>query len=262
MGVFDGVLIASDWDGTLCMGKSIPDKNIEAVRYFQQNGGAFTVCSGRYYPYIEAFSDKIKPNTYLISLNGAYVIHPVSRHVLHEGVISDSVFSFIDDFSMIDGLFFGMTIYLSGCESGLSLTREEYLERRTELLGKGVYKVIFVTDTPEKAIYIRDSVNESGSDELVSVRSWHTGVEILGKSNTKGCAVRKVAEAIGARLVVTVGDYENDISMIETADIGYAVENATDSLKAVADRLTVNVSEGAIAAVIYELERELRARSV
>jgi len=146
MGVFDGVLIASDWDGTLCMGKSIPDKNIEAVRYFQQNGGAFTVCSGRYYPYIEAFSDKIKPNTYLISLNGAYVIHPVSRHVLHEGVISDSVFSFIDDFSMIDGLFYGMTIYLSGCESGLSLTREEYLERRTDLLGKGVYKVIFVTD--------------------------------------------------------------------------------------------------------------------
>lgn len=262
MGVFDGVLIASDWDGTLCIGKSIPDRNIEAIRYFQENGGAFTVCSGRYYPYIEAFSDKIKPNTYLISLNGAYVIHPVTRHVLHEGVISDSVFSFVDEISKTDGLFFGMTIYLSGCESGLSLTRDEYIERRAELLGNGVYKVIFVTDTPEKATYIRDTVNESGSDELVSVRSWHTGVEIIGKSNTKGCALRKVAEAIGARLVVTVGDYENDISMIETADIGYAVENATDSLKAAADRSTVNVSEGAIAAVIYELEREIRAREL
>ena len=257
MGIFDGVLIASDWDGTLCMGKSIPDKNIDAIRYFQQNGGAFTVCSGRYYPYIEAFSDKIKPNTYLISLNGAYVIHPATRHVLHEGTVSDSVFSFVDELSRTDGLFIGITIYLSGCESGLSLTRDEYLGKRDELLGKGVYKVIFVTDTPEKAIYIRDTVNKSGSDELVSVRSWHTGVEILGKSNTKGSAVRKVADAIGARLVVTVGDYENDISMIEAADIGYAVENAVECVKAAADRITVGVADGALAAIIYELEKEL-----
>ena len=259
MGIFDGILICSDWDGTLCMGSTIPDNNISAIKYFQENGGAFTVCSGRYYPYIEAFSDKIKPNTYLISLNGAYVIHPETRHCLYEGTISDFVFSLVDEFSSVDGLFNGMTVYLSGCEGGISLTPKEYRARRAELLGKGVYKIIFVTDTPEKAVYIRDIVNDRGGDELTSVRSWDTGVEILGKCNTKGRAVRKVADAIGARLVVTVGDYENDISMIEAADIGYAVENATESLKAVADRSTVNVREGAIAAVIYELERELRA---
>ncbi|MBQ2716718.1 MAG: HAD hydrolase family protein, partial [Clostridia bacterium] len=38
------------------------------------------------------------------------------------------------------------------------------------------------------------------------------------------------------------------------ADIGYAVGNATDSLKAVADRVTVNVREHAIAKIIEELE--------
>ncbi len=262
MGIFDGILIASDWDGTLCKEKRIPDKNIEAIGYFQQNGGAFTVCSGRYYPYIESFSDKVKPNTYIISLNGAYVIHPETRHVLHEGTVSDAVFKFIDDLSEIDNLFYGMTIYLSGCESGLMLTRDEYLKKRTELLGRGVYKVIFVTDVPEKSIFIRDRVNASGSDELVAVRSWPTGVEILGKKNTKGSAVRRVADAIGARIVVTVGDYENDISMIEAADIGYAVENATDSVKAVANRFTVEVGEGAIAAVIAELEADLRAQRI
>ena len=262
MGIFDGVLICSDWDGTLCMDRTIPDNNVAAIRYFQENGGAFTVCSGRYYPYIEAFSDKIQPNTYIISLNGAYVIHPKTRHCLYEGTISDRVFAFADEFAAKDGLFYGMTVYLAGCEGGISLTPTEYLEGRTELLNKGVYKIIFVTDTPDKAVYIRDTVNENGGDELVSVRSWHTGVEILGRINTKGRAVRRVAEAIGARLVVTVGDYENDISMIEAADIGYAVGNATESLKAVANRSTVDVSAGAIAAVIYELERELRAQKI
>ena len=37
---------------------------------------------------------------------------------------------------------------------------------------------------------------------------------------------------------------------------GYAVDNAPDWLKAVADRVTVDCSEGAIAAIIAELERE------
>ena len=44
--------------------------------------------------------------------------------------------------------------------------------------------------------------------------------------------------------------------MIEDADIGYAVENACDALKAVADRITVNVRDSAIAAVIEDIERE------
>ena len=50
-----------------------------------------------------------------------------------------------------------------------------------------------------------------------------------------------------------VGDFENDISMIKEADIGYAVGNAADELKAVADRITVNAADGAIAKIIYEI---------
>ena len=47
-----------------------------------------------------------------------------------------------------------------------------------------------------------------------------------------------------------------DADLIQAADIGYAVDNAPDWLKAVADRVTVDCSEGAIAAIIEELERE------
>ena len=41
--------------------------------------------------------------------------------------------------------------------------------------------------------------------------------------------------------------------MIRDADIGYAVENAADSLKAVADRITVSARDGAIAKIIDDL---------
>jgi hydroxymethylpyrimidine pyrophosphatase-like HAD family hydrolase len=45
--------------------------------------------------------------------------------------------------------------------------------------------------------------------------------------------------------------------MIRAADIGYAVENATDEVKSAADRLTVDCKEHAIAAIIREIEESL-----
>ncbi|MBQ1272136.1 MAG: HAD hydrolase family protein, partial [Clostridia bacterium] len=47
MGRFDGILICSDVDGTLAEGKNIPEKNLEALRYFQSEGGLFTLATGR-----------------------------------------------------------------------------------------------------------------------------------------------------------------------------------------------------------------------
>ena len=56
--------------------------------------------------------------------------------------------------------------------------------------------------------------------------------------------------------VVGIGDWENDLSMIEEADIGYAVANACEELKAAADRITVSVNENAIAKIIDDLDKE------
>ena len=49
---------------------------------------------------------------------------------------------------------------------------------------------------------------------------------------------------------IAVGDNLNDISMIKTAGIGVAVENADDSLKALADFISISNNDGAIAQII------------
>ena len=48
--LFDGVLIASDLDGTLTTptGEILPQVR-DAIRYLIDNGGLFTVCTGRVY---------------------------------------------------------------------------------------------------------------------------------------------------------------------------------------------------------------------
>ena len=51
MALFDDVLLTVDFDHTLtALDATIPVRNLEAIRYFMENGGAFTVNTGRSIP--------------------------------------------------------------------------------------------------------------------------------------------------------------------------------------------------------------------
>ena len=91
-------------------------------------------------------------------------------------------------------------------------------------------------------------------DDMDFVRSWPECFEILPRNGNKGAGVKALKEILGnVTKTVCVGNYENDVAMIEYADIGYAVGNSCDELKAVADAITVTNNESAIAKIIYEL---------
>ena len=48
MGIYSDVLLTVDFDRTLTApDSSIPERNIEAINYFIDNGGVFTVNTGR-----------------------------------------------------------------------------------------------------------------------------------------------------------------------------------------------------------------------
>ena len=85
------------------------------------------------------------------------------------------------------------------------------------------------------------------------VRSSYHLIEILDKRLTKAGAALFLKEYTGAHTLICVGDFENDIDMIKSADIGYAVENAAPAVKLVADRITCSAKDGAIAKIIEEI---------
>ena len=69
----------------------------------------------------------------------------------------------------------------------------------------------------------------------------------------KGFLLARLKERLHADLSVAVGDYENDITLLRMADIGYAVSNALPCTLAAADRVTVSGGENALAKIIFEL---------
>jgi hydroxymethylpyrimidine pyrophosphatase-like HAD family hydrolase len=88
------------------------------------------------------------------------------------------------------------------------------------------------------------------------IRSEKSLYEILPKGASKGTALRKMTELFGIDIAKTiaVGDYNNDISMLETAGAGFAVANAVPEVKAAANYTTVSNNDGAIAAIVDMLD--------
>ena len=72
MGKFSDVLLTVDYDRTLTApDSSIPERNLEAIRYFMENGGAFTVNTGRSMPMTQVFRGRVPVNAPLLLYNGS-----------------------------------------------------------------------------------------------------------------------------------------------------------------------------------------------
>ena len=96
MGKFDGILICSDWDGTLFYDDGISEENIKAIKYFQANGGLFTICSGRYYEFLKQYEHLVRPNTYIACYNGALILDSDNMNKLYESFCDYYLFNIID----------------------------------------------------------------------------------------------------------------------------------------------------------------------
>ena len=255
MGKFDGILIATDLDGTLAIGKEINAKNIKAINYFKENGGKFTVCTGRVHTYLEDVLTMCTPNTYIISLNGATIVDAKSGEFLYRGYLPKSFTVMFDTIFKYAGDINDIFVYYKDCKEAAHYKPSDIISGDAFIdIDNDIHKIVFSFKTEQIAILAENEANELKLCDLICTRSWPTGVEILHSDSTKGMSALRLKELIGSGILVTAGDFENDIPMLKAADIGYAVSNAIDSVKAVADKITVSASDGAIASIINDIE--------
>ena len=256
MGKYDGYLICSDFDGTIYLGGEISQKNVDAIKYYQSEGGYFTFASGRNYEmFTEGAASIIKPNAPILAYNGALIISIDGKNIFYQGLVTkEQMLYAFTAYDHCKGIkcFHVNTIGSSGVytfdENDSPEARREFIDSFTAPFVKMI-AVMHDRDTDETYAKVKSIFG----GEFNITRSWKFGIEFNDPADSKGRAARWLKEKLGCHTLVCVGDYDNDIDMVEAADIGYAVGNATDSLKAVADRVTVNCKESAIAQIISEL---------
>lgn len=265
MNKFKGYLICTDCDGTLTdRDVKVSDENAKAIKYFQQEGGLFTLATGRFADHVNLFKDRFEINAPMVSLNGTALYDTKEdklikswtmdkedcRELLHYININwRQVWEYWLNYSHHESTGFKPM----DCEPG-----HKSLDELIDSLPKDMYKIVTI-QPKEVTIEMQKDLKKHFGDRFRFDSSWAEGLEIQSIHSGKGVAVQYMKEHLDVDIHTTigVGDYENDISLLECADIGYAVSNAIDSVKAVADRVTVSNNESAIAAIIKEIEADI-----
>ena len=226
MNKFDQFLIVSDLDGTFFGENSqLLDRNLEAVRYFADNGGIFTIATGRDYRTIETVFPQL--SEYLsgpaILCNGAYLYDFRTGTVMEEEELHK------DEFLTVLNIFtekFKNTGYRVSTHEGylcpyISPFMETRIKKilpliiRSDLekhMNEAWHKCVFVAE-PEIIDEMERFAATLALKDLTTVTSFSTLFEVLPKNAGKSAKLNDLKSYYPERKAICVGEYTNDIDM-------------------------------------------------
>ncbi len=269
---FSKILLTVDFDRTLTGPDSkIPERNIEAIQYFMENGGTFTVNTGRSTTTFARYLETLPRNAPLLLYNGSAAYD--------KGNLLDVLEIDLDPLQVIADmrrLFPDMNVELQGADNHYLVeptpAAEAYykgmnwgyavFDENTPLYPFMKFSLFGQTEkpavsdlfraTPEQIRYFEKAAATiakmyAGKVDVMLAAPRIIDVQAIGAS--KCAAARNLQKKLGKEILVCVGDAKNDITMLDGADYAYCPADGI-----VADRYE-NVCEcakGAVADVIYE----------
>ena len=274
MGIYSDILLTVDFDRTLTApDSSIPERNIEAINYFIENGGVFTVNTGRSVPMYSSKFDLVPVNAPLLLYNGS---------AAYDKEKQEFTFATPIDLDMVETLRKTMALF-PGCAVELQGMEHHYLFEPNEMWAKYnehngcPYAFCALEDAPDpflkftiygefRDVTVADLYNGSAEefarfDEIhrkleevfgeacVVFRAANRIIDIHAKGVSKAKSARRLQQELGRKILVCVGDGENDVTMMEDADYAFCPGDAI-----IRDRFpnVCNCAEGAVADVIYK----------
>jgi len=271
--IFDGIVLLSDIDGTLATyDRVIQPKNIDAVRYFTENGGMFAVATGRTAHSARHMISQLSVNCPCITVNGAAIYDYVHEKMLHVTYLNHAATVLFEPIIQrypevgieinVDGIL-KCVRYSVRSEEHIIYELGEFTQYSMEDIDKDSkwFKILF---TGSKKLI--DCVEELGKQLLTDdapyylVRSEPTLFEILPKGATKGDGVRFLSEYLSIPItnIYAIGDFYNDIEFLKAAGFSAAVKDAPDEVLAVTDYTTCSCQDGAVADFITFIEQKIK----
>ena len=197
MGKFDGILLCSDWDGTLSDSGNIPRSNIDAIRYFQREGGLFTFASGRYARHFKQYEADILPNTFLICVGGSCIMSREGE-ILYERFCNNRFAEYAKLLLSEQSPYQHMQITAHGHDP-MDFDKKSILTPEAEkvLTLPCIYKCIAYTTDDTNADLEANMLRFLAPlrfEGYMPMRSWPYSVELIPENGGKGKAIRWLAE--------------------------------------------------------------------
>ncbi len=235
-------IICSDYDGTLNHG-GITEEKLSAIRKWQENGNLFAVVSGRQADFYYELRKKDIPVDFLLACNGA-VITDKAYNIISSSICEEDIGNELTEFLFSLGCPF---VYFNGKESFRIKNKEFPEEEGTdyEPLKKllDFNQISTAHDTFRKAAFVTERIREKFGEFLNPLQNG-TCIDVVpsGIDKAEGIHILLRHLGLGAESVIAVGDNVNDEAMIREF-YSYAMANGVDSIKKLADNITVSIEE-------------------
>lgn len=266
---FKGMLLVSDMDGTLLDSRDdVSAANREAISFFIDHGGLFTVATGRMAYSVEKYDLPI--NAPAILHNGSTIFDFQSREFLWHQGLDASARALIGD---VMARFPGVGVEWVTYDRALLLDTNEHIRWHVVDLAYAPWeefrfedlddiedpcmKALLLWD-PEKLLEVQEYLERRIAGENLPYQtelSFPNILEVMDRNASKAAALENVSRLASVPLanIVAVGDNHNDIGMIKAAGLGFSVANAVDALTAAADAACVANDNHAIADIVGRL---------
>lgn len=261
-------LLAADMDFTLLApGKDVPEGNKEAIRALKRAHVAFTIATGRSSFLVGKFAEDLGIGVPVITSNGGSLFDAEKRvqfaSVDFEETKIRTLLEYLLDNSADATLYSDEGIFFAPCSS-----RKFFVEGYNQGVEPAKQAPIIDIDKSfldrdvlprfNKILLIRP--NKTLHDLMISdpgleaLPSGDDLFDVMPRGVSKGNALLKLAGHLGipSSNTFSIGDNENDVPMLEAAQYGIAMGNATDSAKKAAYYITADYDSLGFAKAVHE----------
>lgn len=261
------LVIMSDVDGTLLkMPGGIPRRNIEALERFVQKGGHFAIATGRSEAFTRPLVEQLPVNFPCVIFNGGALYDFRKSEYLMQLLVPGEIKEYYEimmrEFPMCGPILVSDKEYYD--IDGLAhknfsdyYPNPTMIETSLSELEGPFYKGLLV-HKPEDGAEIRAFVQAQKFPGVRLVSTNSHLLEILPEKSSKGYALQELINLTGVKQenLVAIGDYYNDLEMIEFAGIGVTMESSPEDLKALAQMIVCECEDGALADLVEKLEAQ------
>jgi len=264
MGKYDGILLASDLDGTLLdSARTVSRQNAQAIKYFMAEGGRFTPATGRSLHGFMTVEPMVLYNTPCVLFNGSCVYDFKAKEAVRTVPLRGDYVQACRDALM---MFPSLPLEVHNLDGTYVYRANGNTDSHFDAIGAGYIPVKSLDDIPKpwlKALFCDDTpvlrrvqmwLRRRYADVFDCVFSHKYLLELQDPDANKGAQIAYIADGYGIHRVYAVGDGENDLSM--TRFDFYAPRNADPAVKRAARGVVADNDGHAVARMIDIIDRE------
>lgn len=269
------MIIASDLDGTLLKSNTdISEENLRAIERLAQKGAKIILLTGRTLYEVPKELRTCKGVEYIVFSNGAGIYHREKGIIEYRTISNEKAFKIykvLNEYKTFVELYTNGAPYVETAD--FSQESFEYYKIDSQFIPE-MYKSRRICDSIKDLIFDLDFKTEMFDvffrnqdersecyerlkreiDEIEITTSMTNNLEIMLKGINKGSALRELCQIAGFDIkdVTVVGDSKNDLTVFNTEATKYAVANACEEIKALADKIICSNDEN----IMCYIERE------